>query len=221
MHAAQSFSYATSQVWQPAVYAHPDAPAALAAGSHWGQQLARLLLGMQGVYIYDHRARMMCYVSEGVAKLTGVPVAEFTGERNFALIHPDDLPIVQEATRLFNQFIYAYRRSIGPDIVASIDYRLCRPDGSCRRVLRHNSVLEQEPETGNPVLVAAILTDITAHKHTTDVRFHLNHPDFTDFVARQPRLRAQPILNCARAASDAASDAGPDQPPDCPAAFRE
>ncbi|RZK61950.1 MAG: hypothetical protein EOO59_03835 [Hymenobacter sp.] len=136
----------------------------------------------------------MCFVSEGVARLTDVPVAEFTGERNFALIHPNDLPIVQEATRLFNQLLYAYRHVIGPDIMASADYCLCPANGGCRRVLRHNSVLEREPETGNPVLVAAILTDITAHKHTHDVRFHLNPPEFAGFVARQPHPRAQPVL---------------------------
>ena len=188
-----AYALATQQVWQPAVYAHPHAEPA-PTGITWGRQLAQLMLGNQGVYIYDHRARAMCFVSEGVERLMGLPAAEFTGEQHFAHVHPDDLPIVQEATLLFNQFVNAYLPDPLPGLAASIDYRLRHVDGHYRRVLRHNTVLEREPETGALVLVAGILTDITAHKHTLDVRFHLNHPDFPAFVARQPRLSSQPLL---------------------------
>jgi DNA-binding CsgD family transcriptional regulator len=189
-----SFDLATKQVWQPAAYAHPEAGPA-PGGVSWGQRLAEAMLGTQGVYVYDHRARVMCFVSAGVERLTGLPAAEFTGERHFSLIHPDDLPVVQEATMLFNQFVSARLHAPLPaDLTASVDYRLRHADGSYRRVLRHNTILEREPETGALVLVAGILTDITAHKHTLDVRFHLNHPDFPDFVARQPRLRSQALL---------------------------
>jgi DNA-binding CsgD family transcriptional regulator len=187
------YAQATQQVWQPAVYAHPEAAPASTAVA-WGYRLAETVLSTQGIYIYDHRARTMCYVSAGVERLTGLPAAEFTGERHFELVHPDDLPIVQEATLLFNQFVSAYLPNPLLGITASVDYRLRHTDGSYRRVLRHNTVLEREPETAAPVLIAGILTDITAHKHTLDVRFHLNHPDFAAFVARQPRSHSQPLL---------------------------
>lgn len=187
------YAQATAQVWQPAVYANPEAGPA-PTGSSWGRQLAQVMLGSQGVYVYDHRARAMCFVSEGVERLTGLPATEFTGERHFALIHPDDLPIVQEATLLFNQFVSACLPDPLTGVVGSVDYRLQHTDGRYRRVLRHNTILEREPETGAIILIAGILTDITAHKHTLDVRFHMNHPNFPDFVARQPRLRSQPLL---------------------------
>ena len=188
------YAQATQQVWQPAVYAHPDADPS-PAGAAWGRRLAEIMLSSQGVYVYDHRARSMCFVSEGVERLTGLSAAEFTGEAHFAHVHPEDLPIVQEATLLFNQFVSTFLPQRLPGISASVDYRLRHVDGSYRRVLRHNSVLEQEEVTGAIVLIAGIFTDITAHKRTTDVRFHMNHPDFPAFVARQPRLRSRPLLS--------------------------
>lgn len=191
--AKHPYAQATAGVWQPNLYAHPEAsPDPM--GLSWGQQLAQAMLGSQGVYIYDHRARAMCYVSSGVERLTGLPAAEFTGEKHFALVHPDDLPIVQEATTLFNQFVCSYLPHTLPGVTASVDYRLRHADGYYRRVLRHNIVLKNEAETGTPVLIAGVLTDITAHKNTHDVRFHMSHPEFAAFVALQPRVSPQPLL---------------------------
>jgi DNA-binding CsgD family transcriptional regulator len=179
-----------SQVWQAAMYDDPDAPPSQQAVA-LGQQLAARLLASQGVYVGDHRAKQMLYVSEGVERLLGYPAAEFAA-RHYDLIHPDDLPLVVEATRLCNQYFIQRLDHPPTQLLFSVDYRIWHQQGHYVRMLRQNIVLTQEAN-GAIVGVAGILTDITHHKLTTDVRFHMNLPDFPAFV-RQQQIQALPVV---------------------------
>ena len=87
-----------ASVWTPEQYAEPNAPPSrLAAES--GRRLAAQLLQHQGLYVSDHRASVMVYVSEGIERLLGHSAADFAAGQ-YALIHPEDLPLVTAVTVL-------------------------------------------------------------------------------------------------------------------------
>ena len=77
-----------------------------------------------------------------------------------------------------------------------MDYRIRHAQGHYLRVLRQNLILSREPN-GSMVGSVGILTDITHHKLTTDVRFHVNWPDFPAFLRRE-HVRALPVALSAR-----------------------
>jgi DNA-binding CsgD family transcriptional regulator len=180
-----AFAPVTS-VWTPAMYAQPDAPVSQTAVA-LGQQLATALLHLQGLCVFDHRAKQTSFVSAGIERLLGYSPAEFTADFHYSQIHPDDWPIVSEATRILNQYIIERLHDPLTGMVFSVDYRLRHAEGHWLRVLRQSFVLEREPN-GAMIAAAAVITDITAHKLTTDVRFHVNRPDFAAFVRRAQRL---------------------------------
>ncbi len=177
-----------ASVWTPDKYAEPDAPPSRLAAD-LGRQLARQLAQHQGLYVSDHRAGVMVYVSAGVERLLGHPAATFAA-RQYELIHPDDLPVMAAATVLVNRYIDQHPHDPMPDMLLAIDYRLRHAAGHYVRVLRQNLILSREVN-GALVGSAGILTDITHHKLTTDVRFHCNQPGFAAFARRQ-QLQAVP-----------------------------
>jgi len=187
--ASPSLFAPVTSVWKPEHYGSPAAPASQVAITQ-GQQLAVALMHLQGLYVYDHRAKQTSFVSAGVERLLGYPASVFTTDFHYAQIHPDDLAIVTEATRLLN--LYVAERLDDPltGMVFSVDYRIRHAHGHWVRVLRQSFILEREPN-GALVAAAGVLTDITAHKRTTDVRFHMNRPDFAAFV-RQAQQQALP-----------------------------
>ncbi|WP_201980118.1 LuxR C-terminal-related transcriptional regulator [Hymenobacter rubidus] len=182
-------------VWTPAHYANPEAPVSQTAVA-LGQQLALALFHLQGLCVFDHRAKQTSFVSTGVERLLGYSAEEFTTDFHYSQIHPDDAPIVTEATRLLNQYIIERLDNPLTGMVFSVDYRLRHAQGHWLRVLRQSFILEREPN-GAMIAAAAILTDITAHKVTNDVRFHVNRPDFAAFV-RHAQRKALPTALSAR-----------------------
>lgn len=183
-----------AQVWQASLYDQPDAPPSEEA-VRLGRQLAASLSESQGLYVSDHRAGVISYVSPGIEHLLGYSAADFA-TNIYAIIHPDDRAIVAEITVLVNQFVIQHLGTGLADVVFSIDYRVQHARGHWLRVLRQNIALVYE-KRGGLVGAAALLTDITAHKHTTDVRFHMNQPGFARFV-RQQQLQALPVALSAR-----------------------
>jgi|GEM_PF-2237311 len=184
-----------TSVWTPEYYANPEASISQSAVA-LGKQLAVALLHVQGVYVYDHRAKQTSFVSAGVEQMLGYPAEEFTTDFHYACIHPDDLGIVTEATRLLNQYVAEHLHDPLTGMVFAIDYRVRHAQGHWVRVLRQTFILEREPN-GALVAAAGILTDITAHKRTHDVRFHMNRPDFAGFV-RRAQQQTLPALLSAR-----------------------
>lgn len=178
-----------ARVWTPDLFAEPDAPASQ-VDAELGRELARTLLHTQGLYVYDHRAKTTLYVSAGVERLLGYPAAGFTPNFHYSCIHPDDLPIVTEATILANEYVTERLDDPLQGLVFSVDYRIRHAQGHWLRVLRQNFILSRD-SCGAVVGLAGILTDITAHKSTHDVRFSMNRPDFATFV-RQKQVRTLP-----------------------------
>lgn len=178
------------RAWRAGYYDHPD-DKPLRPNAALGRRLAAALLHPQGLYLHDHRARRMLFVSPGIERLLGYPLAAYTIDFLGGLIHPDDLPIVTEATGLVSRFALSHllAEPLG-HLVFSVDYRLRHAQGHWLRVLRQKLLVARDP-SGALVAVADILTDISAHKHTHDVRFHLNHPEFGGFV-RHEQLRTLP-----------------------------
>ena len=183
------------RAWAPDLYADPVAEAS-AASRTLGRKLAKALAATQGLYVFDHRAKALLFVSEGISRLLGCPLADVqTITFFYDRTHPDDLAPVTEATVLFNRYVQTHGTEDLRDVVASVDYRLRHQAGHYVRVLRQNLVLEQD-EQGAVVAVAGILTDITAHKHTLDVNVHLNRPDFPAFLAAHRQTTAvRPLLS--------------------------
>lgn len=187
-HAARIYA-PIANVWPPERYAAPHEPPSQFAAD-LGRRLAYRLLPHQGLYVSDHRAGTMVYVSEGVGRLLGHSATEFAAGQ-YAFIHPEDLPIVTAATVLVNQYIALHLDEPLTGIMLTVDYRIRHARGHYVRVLRQNLLLSREPN-GAVVGSAGILTDISAHKVTTDVRFHVNRADFPAFVQQQ-QLRALPV----------------------------
>ncbi|TGE23816.1 hypothetical protein E5K00_00955 [Hymenobacter aquaticus] len=172
-----------ASVWTPDLFDHPDAPPSQLA-MEVGQRLASAILHTQGVYVYDIRAKLTLFVSAGVERMLGYPSTDFTTDFHYALIHPDDLPIVTEASILANKYVTERLDDPLSGLVFSVDYRMRHRRGHWVRVLRQNIIVARDTN-GAVVGLAGILTDITAHKSTNDVRFHMNRPDFAAFVRRQ------------------------------------
>lgn len=183
-----------AQVWTPEKYAAPDAPPSELALA-MGHQLASRLQRHQGLYVSDHRAGVMLYVSEGVTRLLGHTPEAFA-EGQYSLVHPDDQPVVSAITVLVNRYITQRTDDPLTGLLVSTDYRIRHFQGHYVRVLRQNIILTREPN-GSMVGSAGILTDITHHKFTTEVRYHVNRPDFSAF-ARTEGVRLLPVALSAR-----------------------
>lgn len=126
------------------------------------------------------------FCSPGVEYLLGCRSADFSFEWLYARMHPDDAPLVAEATALSARFADHCRHDIQGHVF-SVDYRLRHADGHWVRVLRQNFPVHLDA-AGKLVLFGSIYTDITHHKLTTDLRFHFSHPGFAAWV----RITAAP-----------------------------
>lgn len=120
------------------------------------------------------------FCSPGVEHLLGCAPADFSFEWLYSRMHPDDAPLVAEATALSARFADHCRHGISGHVF-SVDYRLRHTAGHWVRVLRQNFPVHLDEE-GKLVLVGSIYTDITHHKITNDLRFHFSHPDFAAWV---------------------------------------
>lgn len=169
-----------------AVFLNPNSPPATGGLAGLVHELAQMPLAGRFAYIYDYRVRGLLFVSAGIEQLLGAapPTAAQTVEWLYERLHPDDASAVARASVLVNTFIRERPadEDFGPFLMA-IDYRLRHAAGHYVRVLRHNTILERD-HTGAVITTAAIYTDITTHKNTTDVRLHVNWPAFAAF-ARQ------------------------------------
>jgi DNA-binding CsgD family transcriptional regulator len=134
------------------------------------RDLARQMLLNQFVLIYDVRAQQPVFVSAGIERVLGYPAAEFSLERLYQQIHPDDAALVGRATVLSAEYAAQYKaETLGH--VFSTAYRLRHQQGHYVRVLRQNYGLHSDEE-GNMLVIASIYTDISAHKRSDDVTFH-------------------------------------------------
>lgn len=151
--------------------------------------LATALLTTQFAYVYDHLAQELVFVSAGVEELLGeCPAAAEVTTRWFAArLHPADASAVVRAQALVGEYLQAQAQAPLPDFLFSLDYRLRHADGTYRRVLHECVLFEREPGPGAIRRTLALFTDITHHKLTDEVRFHVNQPDFSAFAAQQPQ----------------------------------
>ncbi|SMB88088.1 transcriptional regulator, LuxR family [Hymenobacter roseosalivarius DSM 11622] len=144
------------------------------------EALGQHLLRTQFMLVTQLPELQVHFCSPGVETLLGCPPAEFSFEWLYARMHPDDGPLVAEATALSARFADHCRHELQGHVF-SIDYRLRHQDGHWVRVLRQNFPVRLD-EDGKLVLVGSIYTDITHHKVTTDIRFHFSHPGFAAWV---------------------------------------
>jgi hypothetical protein len=152
------------------VYPNGDEVPPVHVASEAVRDLARQMLLNQFVFIYDVRAQQAVFVSAGIERVLGYPAAEFSLERLYQEIHPDDAALVGRATVLSAEYAAQYKaETLGH--VFSTAYRLRHQQGHFVRVLRQNYGLYSDKE-GNVLVIASIYTDITAHKRTDDVTFH-------------------------------------------------
>lgn len=151
------------------------------------QVLATALLTTQFAYVYDHTAQELVFVSAGIELLLGeAPAATaFTTHWLAARVHPADAPAVAQAQALVAEYLQARTHAPLPEFLFSLDYRLRHADGTYRRVLHECLLFEREPGPGAIRRTLALFTDITHHKLSQEVRFHVNQPDFAAFAARR------------------------------------
>ena len=176
-------------------------PVALPAGAgptpsvDFERVLATALLTAQFAYVYDHVARELVFVSAGLEPLLGEcpAAAEVTMPWFVARVHPADAPAVAQAQALVAGYLHARGQALPPDFLFSLDYRLRHADGTYRRVLHECVLFEREPGSGTVRRTLALFTDITHHKLSQEVRYHVNQPDFPAFAARH-RPHAPPAL---------------------------
>lgn len=152
-----------------------------------GERFAATLLATQFVYVYDHGAAALVFLSAGVQALLGErPHAQAVTEAWFqARLHPDDAPAVAQAQALVGRYLAEAGPAPLPHFRFSLDYRLRHADGHYRRVLHEHLLLERDPGTGTVGQSLHLFTDLTFHKFTREVRFHVNQPGFAVFAARQ------------------------------------
>ncbi|WP_019946761.1 helix-turn-helix transcriptional regulator [Hymenobacter aerophilus] len=142
--------------------------------------MGRHLLYTQFMLVAQLPELQVHFCSPGVQNLLGCPPAEFSFEWLYSRMHPDDAPLVAEATALSARFADQCRHEVDGHVF-SVDYRLRHVAGHWVRVLRQNFAIQLD-EAGRLVLVGSIYTDITHHKLTNDLRFHFSHPDFAAWV---------------------------------------
>ena len=172
----------------------PGGPAVLPAPA-LQQQLATALLTAQFAYVYDHVAHSLLFVSAGLEQLLGEcpPAHELTPAWFTARLHPQDAIVVARTQALVGAYLHEREQALLPDFLFSLDYRLRHADGHYRRVLCQLSLLERAPGPGLIHRSLALFTDITHHKLTHEVRYHVNQPDFAAFAAVRHPLD-EPIL---------------------------
>ncbi|GAA4503753.1 hypothetical protein GCM10023172_29190 [Hymenobacter ginsengisoli] len=158
------------------------------------QQLAAILLTSQFAYVYDLPSQSLVFVSAGVEVLLGERPApdELTLDWFAARLHPDDAAAVAQAQALVHQYLHERTHASLPNFLFSLDYRLRHADGHYRRVLHECLLLERAPGPGLIQRTLALFTDLSPHKLTQEVRYHVNQPDFAAFAARQQP--AAPLL---------------------------
>jgi DNA-binding CsgD family transcriptional regulator len=145
--------------------------------------VAEHMLSKQFSMAYDVRVQQTIFVSAGVQLLLGIQPEAFSLEDLYARMHPDDAPLVAQATALAAEF----SKELGPachDQVFSVDYRLRHQAGHYVRVLRQNFMLQLDAE-GTPVVIGGIYTDLTHHKRTNEVRFYSSHPSFAAWLTQR------------------------------------
>ncbi|HEX8425701.1 helix-turn-helix transcriptional regulator [Hymenobacter sp.] len=134
------------------------------------RELARQMLLNQFVLIYDVRAQQPVFVSAGIERVLGYPAADFSLERLYQDIHPNDAATVGRGTVLSAEYVARYKsETLGQ--VFSMAYRLRHQRGHYVQMLRQNYGLYADEE-GNVLVIASIYTDISAHKRSDDVTFH-------------------------------------------------
>lgn len=181
--ALQQVQAAWRQVYPEGEQATPDLAAADA-----GRQMARYILQTQFLLISDLRLLEAIFVSPGIERLLGCPVAEFSLGWLYSRIHPDDAPLVGQAMALSARWLNQVRHE-GLDHVFTMDCRLRHREGHYVRVLRQSFGLHFGAD-GAPTVCGGIYTDITHHKLSTDIRFFASHPLLADWLT-DLRLSAQ------------------------------
>ena len=152
------------------VYPYGEAAPVVHVPTDAVRELARQMLLNQFVFVYDVRAQQAVFVSAGIERVLGYAPGEFSLERLYQDIHPDDAAAVGRATVLSAEYAAHYKaETLGQ--VFSAAYRLRHEQGHYVRVLRQNYGLYAGPD-GEVLVIASIYTDITAHKRTDEVTFH-------------------------------------------------
>ena len=146
--------------------------AAAALGQH--------LLRTQFLLVARLPGLQVLFCSAGVEHLLGCESAAFSLEWLYSRMHPDDAPLVAEATAHSARFAEHCRHDIAGHVF-SVDYRLRHMAGHWVRVLRQNFAVHLDA-AGKLVLVGSIYTDMTHHKLTNDLRFHFSHPGFAAWL---------------------------------------
>lgn len=157
------------------------------------QAIACHLLRTQFLLAYDARAQQTLFISPGVELLLGLRAEEVTLEALDKRMHPDDAPFVGEAIALTAMFEVSLGAAYHGHVF-SIDYRLRHAAGHYVRLLRQNVALQHDA-TGMLVATGAIFTDLTAHKHTSEVRFHCTHPEYPAWMAAHVLPSSKPELS--------------------------
>ena len=156
------------------------------------EALGQHLLANQFMVAFEPWQQRCCYMSQHAENVLGYGGELIDFDLLHDAIHPDDLPFVLRASELAEEFTqYLKIKRAGPaqlpapasplTISFSVDYRLRCYSGVFLRVLRQNFILAQTA-TGQPLITGSIFTDITGHKTTPEVRFRLDHPDFTRWL---------------------------------------
>jgi DNA-binding CsgD family transcriptional regulator len=132
------------------------------------------------LYLLDYQTQKYLYVSKECKSILGY-TAESIIEKGhpwfLSKLHKDDLLAFTKP--VFESFVN-YTRSLPLSEIKnsrfSINYRICRNDGSYIQLFDQHIILEAD-NSGNPLLVFGVCTDITAHKSDTKVVFSISQFD--------------------------------------------
>lgn len=180
-------------VWQQIHSGSPAVEVPAASATEAGRRMAQYLLQNQFMLIVDLRLVEHIFVSPGVQVLLGCPVADFSLAWLYSRVHPDDAALLGQATALSARWLNE-RRHEALGHVFTADYRLRHQAGHYLRVLRHNFPLAFGPD-GTPTVAGSTFTDITHHKHTTDLGFHSSHLQLQQWLDELVRPAAHQALS--------------------------
>lgn len=175
----------------------PSVPASLPGEvRHEAEQMARRLFSNQFLVVFEVWGQGCYYSSPSAAKVLGYAAEHISMELLYRAIHPDDQVAVLRASALAAEFLQQCAPGAAEAAPAcfSIDYRLRCQAGNYLHVLRQNFIIAQDDQ-GRPLATASLFTDITAHKSTVDVRFNLDHPAFTEWLALHKGKREEDELS--------------------------
>ncbi|HNK68875.1 MAG TPA: LuxR C-terminal-related transcriptional regulator [Flavobacteriales bacterium] len=121
------------------------------------------------IYVYDFSEARIRYC-RGFPEVLGYKNEEVDLDMLFALVHPDDAPIIWRINRCVVEAISQLDRPLDPfDICLTVDYRIRKSNGHYIKVLRNTAIFDTDEGTGKVTSTFSLCRDISTFKSSNSI----------------------------------------------------